>query len=639
MKNFLIFLIITTFVFACKQKEESNEKSFEETTTHMITELPQGVEKIEPPFWWADMTKPTFQLVIYGQNISKYDIGIENVPVNITRTENPNYLFVDINTENIKPGIVPIGFYQDGNKVMSHAYEFKARQEGSRMRQGFNTSDAVYLLMPDRFANGNPDIDSHPSTVEKANRDNQGGRHGGDIQGIIDHLDYIHDLGATAIWPTPLLEDNEPMYSYHTYAQSDYYKIDPRYGSNDLYKTLADELHKRDMKLIMDYVTNHWGSKHWMIRDLPMADWIHQWPKGDNGFQRSNYRMTTQFDPNSADVDKEGCMDGWFDVTMPDMNQSNPLLVEYMVTNAIWWIEYAGLDGLRVDTYSYNDRDGIATWTKAIMDEYPNFNIVGEVWMHDQAQISFWQKDSPISAIVDYNSHCPSVMDFTLHDAIIAFNEDEVGWNNGMQRVYENLANDFLYPDIMNMMVFGGNHDTSRLNSVLGNDINKYKLALTLLTTIRGYPQLYYGDEIGMLGEKHEGDGKLREDFPGGWPDDKENAFTQEGRTKRQEAYHGFTKKLLNWRKQAKVIHEGKYLHFIPYDNLYVYFRYTDDESVMVVINNSDKTRTLDWQRFKEGTDSYKRGKDIISEQEIVIGEELEIQPKSSMIIELRKFN
>ncbi len=599
--------------------------------------MAQEIERIEPPFWWADMHKPTFHLMVYGKDIAQYDLGIENTPVKLMRTENPNYLFVEVNTTQMRPGVVSLDFYKNGQKTMSRPYEIKERREGSRCRKGFDASDVVYLIMPDRFANGNPENDTHPDTVEPVDRANHDGRHGGDIQGIIDHLDYIQDLGATAIWSTPLLEDNEPKYSYHTYAQSDYYKVDPRFGTNALYQKLADELHKRGMKLIMDYVTNHWGSKHWMIHDLPASDWIHNWGKEDNGFQRSNYRMTTQFDPNSAKVDAKGCMDGWFDTTMPDMNQAHPLLLDYMITNAIWWIEYAGLDGLRVDTYSYNDRNGIAQWTKAIMDEYPNFNIVGEVWMHDQAQISFWQKDSPVAAIRGYNSHCPSVMDFTLHDAMMMFNEDEVGWAGGMQRAYDNFANDFLYADVLNLMIFAGNHDTTRINSVLGDNLEKYKLLFTLLTTMRGYPQLYYGDEIGMLGDKQDGDGILRQDFPGGWPGDKHDAFTQTGRTERQEAYHSFTKKLLNWRKTADVIHRGKFLHFIPYDNVYVYFRYTETETVMVIINNSAKKQPVDWQRFEEGTGSYKRGRDIISDREITVGEATALAPKSSMIIEFKK--
>lgn len=596
------------------------------------------VEKIEPPFWFTEMHNTKLQLMVYGKNIAQYDVAFSNtVQIDgIIKTENPNYLFVTIDTENIAPGTYELQFSKNKKVISKKAYEFKARRENSALRKGFDSSDLIYLIMPDRFANGNPNNDSTQNTVEKANRNVLGGRHGGDIQGIIDHLDYLDELGVTAIWSTPLLEDNEPVYSYHTYAQSDYYKIDPRFGTNDDYKRLATEMHKRDMKLIMDYVTNHWGSKHWMIKDLPTKDWINYWENGDNGFQRSSYRMTTQFDSNASEADKEACMDGWFDTTMPDINQKNPLVLKYMIQNAIWWVEFADLDGFRVDTYSYNDKDGIAQWTKAIMDEYPNFNIAGEVWMHNQAQMAYWQKDSKIGAIDNYNSHLPTVMDFTLHNAIMQmFSEDEQGWDKGMLRAYENFANDFLYPDINNMFVFAGNHDTNRINEIYGSDIKVYKMILTLIATVRGIPQVYYGDEIGMVGNKDlKGDGDIRRDFPGGWNDDRLNAFTAEGRTAEQSEFFDFSKKIFNWRKNKPVIHTGKTMQFVPENNVYVYFRYNDSDKVMVVINNNPEAQTLDLKRFKEILKTTVSGTDIISEQKISLESALTIDGKTALIIE-----
>ena len=596
------------------------------------------VEKIEPPFWFTEMHNTKLQLMVYGKNIAQYDVAFSNtVQIDgIIKTENPNYLFVTIDTENIAPGTYELQFSKNKKVISKKAYEFKARRENSALRKGFDSSDLIYLIMPDRFANGNPNNDSTQNTVEKANRNVLGGRHGGDIQGIIDHLDYLDELGVTAIWSTPLLEDNEPVYSYHTYAQSDYYKIDPRFGTNDDYKRLAIEMHKRDMKLIMDYVTNHWGSKHWMIKDLPTKDWINYWENGDNGFQRSSYRMTTQFDSNASEADKEACMDGWFDTTMPDINQKNPLVLKYMIQNAIWWVEFADLDGFRVDTYSYNDKDGIAQWTKAIMDEYPNFNIAGEVWMHNQAQMAYWQKDSKIGAIDNYNSHLPTVMDFTLHNAIMQmFSEDEQGWDKGMLRAYENFANDFLYPDINNMFVFAGNHDTNRINEIYGSDIKVYKMILTLIATVRGIPQVYYGDEIGMVGNKDlKGDGDIRRDFPGGWNDDRLNAFTAEGRTAEQSEFFDFSKKIFNWRKNKPVIHTGKTMQFVPENNVYVYFRYNDSDKVMVVINNNPEAQTLDLKRFKEILKTTVSGTDIISEQKISLESALTIDGKTALIIE-----
>ena len=611
------------------------KKFFFLLTLFVSLSLSAQIEKVEPPFWWSGMNYSEVQLMFYGKNIAQYDISApqEMIISNVRKTENPNYVFVTVQTEGLAPGEYELRFSKKGKKSFSYSYELKEREEGSALREGFDASDAIYLIMPDRFANANPSNDSHPELQEKANRDKPGGRHGGDIAGIIKNLDYLEDLGVTAIWSTPLLEDDDPAYSYHTYAQSDVYRIDPRYGTNEDYKRLATEMEKRDMKLIMDYVTNHWGAEHWMIKDLPTYDWVHQFP----GYKNSNYRMTTQFDPHRSAIDTRLNEDGWFVSTMPDLNQSNPLVLNYLIQNAIWWIEYSGLDGFRVDTYSYNDKEGIAKWTKAIMDEYPYFNIVGEVWMHDQAQISYWQKDSPVGAIQSYNTHLPSVMDFTLHDALmVMFNEDEQHWDQGMVRAYENFANDFLYTDIYNLLVFAGNHDTNRINEQYDGDVEKYKLAMTLVLTTRGIPQLYYGDEIGMRGDKPaKGDADIRRDFPGGWPGDEQSAFTEAGRTEQQNEYHAFTKKLLNYRKNAEVLHTGKLLQYIPENNVYVYFRYNDEDRVMVVINNNPETQTLDLQRFSEGLAGATSAKDIISEGRVDLQDTLEVEGKSSLVLEL----
>jgi neopullulanase len=591
------------------------------------------VDRIEPPFWWSDMKNPELQLMIYGKDISKFDLKLDKgVLTNVVKTENPNYIFATVDLENVGPGSLKLNF-KNGKTSFSKEYQLKERRKNSALRKGFDSSDAIYLIMPDRFANGDPSNDSHKKMTEKADRTKLGGRHGGDIKGVIDNLDYLEELGVTALWSTPLLEDNDATYSYHTYAQSDVYNIDPRYGTNDDYKLLASEMHKRDMKLIMDYVTNHWGAEHWMIKDLPTYDWIHQFP----GYANSNYRMTTQYDTNRSNRDWKYCVDGWFVSTMPDLNQNNPLVLNYLTQNAIWWIEYADLDGFRVDTYSYNDKEGIAKWTKAIMDEYPNFNIVGEVWMHDQAQISYWQKDSPIGAIQSYNSYLPSVMDFTLHDAITAmFHEENASWDRGMIKAYENFVNDFLYADIDNLLVFAGNHDTNRINEIYNGDLNNYKLALSLVLTTRGIPQLYYGDEIGMRGNKDElGDGDIRRDFPGGWKNDSQNAFTQAGRNASQNEYFNFTKTILNYRKNNPVLHKGKLLQYLPEDNVYVYFRYDEENTVMVILNNNPEEKELDLSRFSEGLKTSRSATDILSDTKITLDKILKVAGKSPLILEL----
>ena len=592
------------------------------------------IDRVEPPFWWSDMNLSEVQIMFYGKNINQNEISVSNglTIKSIQKTENPNYLFVTIDTKNVAAQEFVFTF-KNGKKSFTQNYSLKARRENSKYRKSYDSSDVIYLIMPDRFANGNPNNDNSKSTKEISNRSLPGGRHGGDIEGLIKNLDYIKELGATAVWPTPLCEDNDEAYSYHGYAQSDVYKIDPRYGTNEEYVKLSAELHRRGMKNIMDYVTNHWGWKHWMYNDLPTYNWIHQFP----GYSQSNYRMTTQFDKNASKIDSKQCMDGWFVPSMPDLNQSNPLVLNYLTQNAIWWIEYADLDGFRVDTYSYNDKEGISKWTKAITDEYPHFNIVGEVWMHDQAQMSYWQKDSKIGAIQSYNSNLPSVMDFTLHDAIgNVFNEDRQSWDRGMIQVYDNFANDFLYPNPNNLLVFAENHDTGRFNEIYKSDFKKYQMAMTLIATVRGIPQLYYGSEIGMKGDKGKGDADIRRDFPGGWNGDTNNAFTKEGRTAEQQKFFDFSSKLFTWRKSKDVIHSGKMTHYVPDNNVYVYFRYNEKETVMVIINNNSDKQTLKTNRFKESIQNLKSGKEVISEKTFDLNNDIEIEGKSALILELK---
>jgi glycosidase len=611
----------------------------------------QVLQHVEPGNWWVNMEHHQVQVLLHGPQISKFRVEVSGLVVlEEIRTENPNYIFVTLETKDKVAGTYPIKLLDNKKVVASHEFMLEERMNESKYRQSFNSSDVIYLLMPDRFANGNEGLDKHPDVKEQTDRSNPSGRHGGDIMGIIQRLSYIKELGATTIWTTPSLEDNEPTYSYHGYAQSDLYKIDPRYGTNTWYKEMVLEAHRQGLKVIKDEVPNHWSSKHWMIQDLPTATWIHQF----DHFTRSSYRTTTQFDPYASKIDQKASADGWFDTTMPDMNQQNPLLLTYLIQNTIWWIEYAQLDGLRVDTYSYNDKDAIAQWTKAIMTEYPNLNIVGEVWMHDQAQMSFWQKDSPIGALQDFNSNMPSVMDFTLHDAIMqAWKEQQQGWDQGMIRFYENFSQDYLYANPQNLLVFMENHDTQRFNESFP-DMADYKMALTLIATTRGIPQIYYGSEIGMKGSKSVGDADIRRDFPGGWATDQHSAFCsnedlkcrgyQTGRTPEEEAYFQFTKRLLNWRKGQKVIHEGELLQFVPQNNLYVYFRYLEPikemaqpaEVVMVIINNSKEEQTLNWSRFSEGFFGFDKGKDVLTNQtfdfEVPTGK---VPAKTSYIIKL----
>lgn len=591
------------------------------------------LKRIEPRNWWTEMNYSQVQVMLYGSNISELDVVSKELTIiSVTKTENPNYIFVTLETKSAVAKVYNIELQKKGKSKLTVPFELKSRRTDSTLREGFNTSDVIYLLMPDRFSNGDSTNDSHPSTIEKANRALPGGRHGGDIRGIINNLDYIKELGATAIWSTPLLEDNDSTYSYHTYGQSDLYKIDPRYGSESEYIELVEKAHVLGLKIIMDVVPNHWGASHWMIKDLPTYDWLHQFP----GYGQTNYRMTTQNDPYTSGFDKKWCVDGWFVKSMPDLNQNNPLVLNYLVQSTLWWIENANLDGLRVDTYSYNDKDGIAEWTEIITKEYPNMNIVGEVWMHDQALQSYWQENSPIGAIQSYNSHLPSVMDFTLHDAVMqAFGEDKQGWDKGMIRFYENFANDFLYSNPSNLLVFSENHDTQRFNN-LYPEFEDYKLMLSILSTIRGIPQIYYGSEIGMSGDKNLGDADIRKDFPGGWKSDSKNCFKSEERSAAQALYFEFSKKLLNWRKTSKAVHSGKTIQFIPVDNVYVYFRVLEDEAVMVIINNSLDSKSITLKNYNEVLKDFKIGYDIVNEKAFDLdSENFVTEGKNAYIIEL----
>ena len=599
------------------------------------------IQKVEPMFWWKGMKNPEVQILVYGKDISKYNIELsDNVKIqNLQKTENPNYVFVTINTNEVNKSSFKINIKNKNKIVDSYTYELKDRQPNSANRTSFTSKDMVYLIMPDRFANGDESNDSKKELTDKANRSIPDGRHGGDLRGIINNLDYLQNLGATAVWLTPVNEDNEKQHSYHGYAQTDLYKIDGRYGSNEDYRELSQKLNQRGMMLIQDYVTNHWGISHWMIQDLPSQDWIHKFPGGKDGFRRSNYRTTTQFDKNAAEVDRKEALNGWFDYTMPDMNQSNPLVLNYLTQNAIWWIEYAELGGMRVDTYPYNDKEGMAKWVKAITTEYPNFNVVGEAWMYSPAHISYWQKDSKIAEIDNYNSYLPSVMDFPLFSELPKAIKEEESWDKGMIKLYNSFTNDFLYPNVNNMFVFMENHDTERWNEIMNGDVNDYKLGLSLISTVRGIPQVYYGSEIGMRGDKSKGDAAIRQDFPGGWKSDKQSAFTNEGRTSEQKTFHDFTAKLFNWRKNKEVIHSGKTKHYMPQSNVYVYFRYNENESVMVILNANPEKQTFKLDRFAESLNGFTSGKDIISDKVLPINTngEITIDGKSSMIIELRK--
>ncbi len=600
------------------------------TLTVSISAQKINLQHIEPPNWWIGMKQKTFQILVHGKDIADAAVSVKSEKVKllkVNKVQNPNYLFLDIEVlPNAKAGNFNI-IFKKGLKKLKYAYELK---EKSNRKRGFSSKDLIYLIMPDRFADGNPENDNYPEMIEKVDRQNPDGRHGGDIQGVINNLDYIKNLGITALWLNPTLENNNPKYSYHGYAITDFYKTDPRMGTNEDYKKLADELHKKDMKLIMDMIFNHSSINHWWFKDLPTDNW-----SNTNSDYRSNFRGSTIADIHASQDDKKRMVQGWFDSHMPDLNQNNPYLATYLIQNSIWWIEFADLDGIRMDTQPYPYKDFMSNWAKRVLEEYPDFTLLGETWLQKPAFTAYFSGNSPISG--NYNSHLSSVTDFPLYYATRdAFNQND-GWATGLYSIYYVLAQDFLYGNAYNNVIFLDNHDLDRYFTSVGEDINKFKMGLAFLLTSRGIPMLYYGTEILTTGNEHKGHGHIRTDFPGGWKEDKANAFTEEGRTKEQNEIYNYIKKIADWRKTNKAITEGKLLHFVPENNVYVFFRYTKNEAVMVLLNNHNtKKRTVDCKRFNEILKDYSTGKDIIS-GEIYNLDKIEISKKSALIIELKK--
>ncbi len=594
-----------------------------------------NVKRIDPPSWWTGMKDSHLQLMVYGNNISETKPHINYPGVilhDVIHVESPNYLFLDLILKpEVKPGTFPVLFKKGKRTVVKVQYTLNKKDDNPELHNGFDVSDAIYLLMPDRFANGNPDNDNMPGMLDKVNLKNPNGRHGGDIQGIMDHLDYIKKLGFTAIWSTPLLEDNMPKVSYHGYAITDYYKIDPRFGTNKQYKEMVQMMHKKGLKIIMDMVFNHCGTDYFWKNDLPTHDWYNQWPK----FTRSNYHAGVVSDPHASNYDYRHMVRGWFDQTMADLNQDNPLVANYLIQNSIWWIEYAGLDGVRQDTYPYPYKDFMAKWMKRLLKEYPNFNVVGEVWMDYPASIAYWLQNKKNKD--GYQSHLTNAFDFPLTFAIHkAFNENE-GWNTGLARLYEVLSQDFVYSNPMNLGIFADNHDMSRIFTILHKNLNSWKMAMTFLATTRGFPEMFYGTEILMTGDKGQGDGFIRKDFPGGWPGDSINAFTPQGRTTEQNEAFNFLSKLLNWRKNHPVVQYGKLTHYIVENGVYVYFREYKGEKVMVILNRNNKPVTLDLSRFAKDLNGYKTGKTVMEEKSLDNLNSIKLKASSPLIVVLKK--
>lgn len=590
------------------------------------------VQRVEPTSWWIGMHNSQLQIKLYGNNIAAANISINYPGVQLLRrvhTDNPNYVFLylDIAAE-AKAGKMPIEIV-NGRRKQSIQYQLNARREGSAMRASFSEADAVYLLMPDRFVNGNTQNDNVAGYHQGVDRSDLGQRHGGDIEGIIQKAPYLADLGITALWTTPLFENNDTQYSYHHYATTDYYNIDPRLGTNNDFVRMVETLLKNDIKYIIDVVPNHCGGKHWWMNDIPAKDWFNTWPT----YTQSNYRMTAWTDPHRADADLQRLTKGWFAPNMPDFNLKNPLLFDYLRQVYVYWIELANVSGIRVDTYPYNDIQVAANFIQSIRNEYPNMMVVGECWVKTPAETAYYQSGNNNKD--GFDSRLQSIMDFLLKDVLHeAFTQPE-GWETGMARYYAHYAQDFVYANTNLIMNFLDNHDIDRYSTAVKRDTRLFKMGLAHLLTTRGYPQIYYGTEIMLDGIPGNYEGH-RFTIPGGWPSDSRNAFTREGRTADENEIFDYMRTLLHYRKNTTALQSGKMKQFIPYDGIYVYFRYDNNKTVMVVTNNNETEKSLETARFNEMLKGKTKVLNIVSKTEKAIEKQMNIPAKTVLILEIK---
>ena len=627
MKKIIFIGFILLFSISCNTKKQ-------DLKSNNNIQLIDLIERVEPPNWWVGMKTNDLQILVYGNSINDLIPKISNSNIELisfNKVQNENYLFLNISiSENAKPDEVEIDFYKNNVLVDRYIFSLLEREKNASNVEGFDSSDVMYLITPDRFANGDSKNDDIKSMYERPNREYNRGLHGGDIQGIINHLDYIKDLGFTTVWLNPVLENNMKKSSYHGYSTTDYYKVDPRFGTNELFRELSINAKEKGIKLVMDMIPNHCGSEHWFFKDPPMDNWFNN----QSGFKQTSHRRETVQDIYASEIDKREHADGWFVETMPDLNQKNQKTSKYLIQNTLWWIEYARLSGIRVDTYPYSDKDFMSDWTLAVMDEYPNFNIVGEEWSDNPIVISYWQKDKINHD--GYVSYLPTLMDFPLQ---ISFTEallDDFSWGNGFIKPYKTLASDFLYPNPNNLLIFPDNHDMTRFFTQVNNDIDLFKMGVVYYSTMRGIPQFYYGTEILMNSDENPGDhGLIRTEFPGGWPDHSKNAFTGDGLSYKERQTQLFFKEILNWRKDNKVIHNGKLIQFAPKGGIYSFFRILNNKMVWVIFNRNNSPETLETSRFDELIENYEIAFDVINKKKVSISEKIIINAKSALILEI----
>ena len=597
----------------------------------------QELQHIDPPFWWTDMPVSSLQLMLHGEDIGNLnpEFSYDGITIDkVNRLENVNYLVLDLLISNdVKPGKFQIRLKEGKKNKIKFSYEIKEKSTDTNRNLGFNSSDVIYLLMPDRFANGNPSNDSVEGMLESADRSNPNGRHGGDLKGVSDRLDYIKELGMTAVWLTPTFEnDMKPEYgAYHGYAATDLYKIDRRFGTNEEFKAFVQKCHDNDIKVIMDMIHNHVGDQHWWLKDLPTSDWFHDIEK----YGTTNFRGEVQSDPYASQYDLDKLQKGWFVPELADLDQRNPILADYLIQNSLWWIEYSGVDGIRMDTYVYPYKDYLSKWVDVVLSSYPTFNIVGESWVERVAHEAYWQKDLA-NQNDGYDSKLPSVTGFQIMFALDKALVDDFGWKSGLSELYYVVSQDRLYSNPKKNVIFIDNHDIERFYTKMGEDADLFKMGYGYLMTTRGIPQVYYGTELMLANSPVDGDGRKRADMLGGWAEDERSVFSAETRTAQENEAFNYLKKLTNWRKNANAIHNGRMTHFIPEDNTYVYFRYTENEAVMVVMNRNEESKTLKRERFAEILDKYSNAINVLDGKTISVKEDFVVGPKQTAIFDLK---
>ena len=640
----LPLIIVIVLLFSCQKREPNKMDVFKE-----VTEVYNEVERVEPPNWFIGFKDTSLQLLVKENNIGTAvpSISYKGVAIEkVNKATSNNYLFINLKIDSAtKAGKFNIDFtFKDGTKK-THTYQLKSREKLADDFVGFNSTDAIYLITPDRFANGDETNDINLNLKETIiDRSDNYKRHGGDLQGIIEHVDYISDLGFTTVWPTPVLLNDMAESSYHGYAITDYYKVDSRFGTLNDYKKLANKLRAKDMKLIMDQVANHCGITHWWMKDLPFDDWLNNQQHYEENITNwnsttnieSNHRRTTNQDLYASKVDIKGNNEGWFSAAMPDLNQRNPFLAKYIIQNSIWWIETLGLGGIRQDTYPYPDKEFMSNWAGSIMKEYPNFSIVGEEWSYNPLIVGYWQRGANNKD--GYESNLKSPMDFPMQKSIVeGINENE-SWDQGLIKLYEGLANDFHYATPKDIMIFLDNHDKTRIYTELWEDVQKVKMGLSYMLVLPRIPQIYYGTEILMNDSANPGDhGLIRSDFPGGFKDDVVNAFTREGLNEYQKEMQSFVTKVLKYRKNSAAIHDGKTMHFAPFMGTYFLFRIKGDETVVHIINKNDQPITIDLKRFEEVGLQGKSLKNIITGEDFIWDNEIHLSEKGSVLLTTKK--